>query len=370
MTQEMKKEILCVIGTRPEAIKMAPLIKLLEQEKKFSVKILLTGQHRDLLYQALDIFKISADLDFNVMSPGQNLCEISGRLLLNFGNFFNQRRPSAVIAQGDTTSVLMAAISSFHQKIPFGHLEAGLRTFDFQNPFPEEMNRVLVSRLSKWHFCPSEKSKQNLLLEGVNEKNIFVTGNTVVDAINYVKNIPSKIPFQIEPSKRIILVTLHRREIFGDPVIQILNALINIANHNPDLHFIFPVHPNPNIRDPVYKYLDSHPSFTLSKPLDYVSLIALMKASYFIMTDSGGIQEEAPSIGKPLLVVRDETERPEGLDSGVARLVGTKRENIQRQVQILLDDKNLYESMIKTVSPYGDGMAAKRIVCVLNNYFN
>jgi UDP-N-acetylglucosamine 2-epimerase (non-hydrolysing) len=365
----MSKKIICVVGTRPEAIKMAPIILALKSESILDVRVLATAQHRHLLDQVMKVFYIEPDIDLNIMRPNQALTTLTARLLLDLDDVLLSERPAAVLAQGDTTTVMTVALACFYHKIPFGHVEAGLRTWDMQNPFPEEMNRVIAGRLAKWHFAPTESSRQNLLREGVMDADIIVTGNTVIDALLSVADRDAVLPIQIDSTKRLILVTAHRRENFGEPFERICCALLTLLERNPDIQVLYPVHPNPNVRDTAHRLLGTHPRVVLCEPLDYLPFVAVMKRAYLILSDSGGVQEEAPALGKPVLVLRHETERPEAVDEGVVKLVGTDYDVIVAEAQLLLDDQTAYRAMARGVSPYGDGHAAERIVKVLQDYF-
>ena len=364
----MFKKILCVVGTRPEAIKMAPVIKALMVEPWIKVRVLATGQHRDMLDQVLKVFAIKPDIDLDLMRPNQDLTTLTAKLLLGLNEEFSFNRPDIVLAQGDTTSVMAAALACFYHKVPFGHIEAGLRTGDINNPFPEEMNRVVVGHLAAWHFAPTHGSKVNLLREGVLEDKIFVTGNTVIDALYSALDRADGIPLGVDPNKKTLLVTIHRRENFGFRFKQICSALLTLLDKNPLIQVLFPVHPNPNIYTYAHEHLGKHPRVTLCEPLDYLPFIAAMKMANIILSDSGGVQEEAPAIGKPVLVLRDSTERPEAIDSGVVKLVGADTKKIILEVQKLLDNEFLYKAMAKGVSPYGDGLASSRIIEVLRQY--
>lgn len=363
------KKILCVVGTRPEAVKMAPLIIELKRNKNFDVRILATAQHRNMLDQVMHIFKLQPDIDLDIMQPNQLLPELTARLLIKISDVLTVEQPDVVLAQGDTTTVMTVAMACFYQKIPFGHVEAGLRTWDMLNPFPEEMNRVIAGRLAKWHFAPTTGSKNNLLQEGVREVDVIVTGNTVIDALLSVVNNQDAAINQIDDAKRTILVTAHRRENFGLPFENVCRALLVLLERNADLEIIFPVHPNPNIKRTAYDFLGSHSRVLLCEPLDYIPFIKAMQKSYIILTDSGGVQEEAPALAKPVLVLRDETERPEAVDEGVVKLIGTNIDIIVSEVQRLLDDPFAYKDMARGVSPYGDGKASQRISAVLNSHF-
>lgn len=362
-------KILCAIGTRPEAIKMAPVILALKNESWATVRVLATAQHRSMLDQVNNFFEISPDVDLNIMRPNQALTTLTARLLLELDDILQLEKPDAVLVQGDTTTVMAVALACFYHRIPVGHIEAGLRTWDMQNPFPEEANRVIAGRLARWHFAPTEGSRQNLLKEGVPDAEIIVTGNTVIDALlmSAAKDLELAVP--LDPAKRLVLVTSHRRENFGEPFRAICRALRSLAENNPTVQFLYPVHPNPNVKDVAYELLGGLPNFILCEPLDYAPFIAAMKHAYIILTDSGGVQEEAPALGKPVLVLRDETERPEAVEQGVVKLVGPNYERIVEETQRLLDDESAYRVMARGVSPYGDGHASERIVKTLRDYF-
>ena len=365
----MKKKVLCVIGTRPEAIKMAPVILALKKEPWVSVRILATAQHRQMLDQVTDFFDIDPDIDLNAMSPNQTLTTLTARLLFKLDDVLQTEKPDAVLVQGDTTTVMTVALACFYQHIPVGHVEAGLRTWDIQNPFPEEANRVIASKLAYWNFAPTEGSRQNLLKEGVPGSEIIVTGNTVIDALLMSVAKELELSVSVAPAKRLVLVTSHRRENFGKPFRNICRALRTLAENNYEVQFVYPVHPNPNVKDIAYEFLAGLPNFTLCEPMDYAPFVAALKRSYIILTDSGGVQEEAPAIGIPTLVLRDETERPEAVEQGVVKLVGPNYERIVTETQRLLDDESSYKAMARGVSPYGDGNAAKRIVKTLREHF-
>jgi UDP-N-acetylglucosamine 2-epimerase (non-hydrolysing) len=365
----MIHKILCAVGTRPEAIKMAPIILALKKYPDIECRVLATAQHRSLLDQVLRVFDITPDFDLDIMRTNQALTTLTARLLLNLDDVLLAEKPDAVLAQGDTTTVMTVALTCFYHKIPFGHVEAGLRTGDMANPFPEEMNRVVTGRLTKWHFAPTESARQNLLKEDIADKDIFVTGNTVIDALLSVAESEATLPFKLDPAKRLILVTAHRRENFGEPFREICRAILALVERNEDVQVLYPVHPNPNVYNIASEVLGNHPRITLCKPLDYLSFVAAMKHAYLILSDSGGIQEEAPALGKPVLVLRRETERPEAVQEGVVRLVGSDFEEITNVTQHLLDDEMAYKKMARGVSPYGDGKAAGRIALVLHDYF-
>ncbi len=364
-----RRKVLCVIGTRPEAIKMAPVILALKQEPWAEVRVLATAQHRHMLDQVLKFFDIEPDIDLDIMRPNQALTTLTARLLLDLDDVLTAEKPDVVLVQGDTTTVMTAALASFYHRIPVGHVEAGLRTGDMQNPFPEEANRVIAGRLARWHFAPTESSRQNLLREGVADAAIVVTGNTVIDALLMTAARDLTLDIALDPARRMVLVTAHRRENFGEPFRNICRALHDLAACNPDVQFLYPVHPNPNVKDVAYEMLGRCANFHLCDPLDYAPFIAAMKRAHFIISDSGGVQEEAPALGKPVLVLREETERPEAVDAGVVTLVGSDYQRIMTEAQRLLDDDVAYRAMARGVSPYGDGHGAERIVRVLREHF-
>jgi len=366
----MKNKVLCVVGTRPEAIKMAPVIHALKRCLSIECRVLATAQHRHLLDQVLDVFDIEPDIDLDIMRPNQALTTLTARLLLDFDDVLLSEKPDVVLAQGDTTTVMTIALSCFYHRIPFGHIEAGLRTWDISNPFPEEMNRVIAGRLARWHFAPTESARQNLLNEGIQDREIFVTGNTVIDALKSVTKLVKSVGVELDDSKRLILVTSHRRENFGKPIREICRAVRTLVERNRDIQVLYTVHPNPNVKSIVHELLGGIPRVVLCQPLEYIPFVAAMESAYLILSDSGGIQEEAPALGRPVLVLRTETERPEAVDAGVVKLVGSDYEKIIDNVQQLLDDDSKYLKMARGISPYGDGRAAKRIVQVLNEYFN
>lgn len=356
--------VLCVVGTRPEAIKMAPIVHALRRWRGISVRLLLTGQHRDLLDQALASFGLRGDLDLDLMRPNQSLSGLAARILEAIDPVLAEAPPGMVLAQGDTTSVMAAAIACFHRRIPFGHVEAGLRTGDLQHPFPEEFNRIVAGRVATLNFAPTEGARRALLREGISPESIHVTGNTVIDAL---LNVASRAPqiTGLPRNRRLILMTMHRRESFGPPAEQVLAAVRGLCAAFPDVHVLYPVHPNPNIRDLAHTILGGHPQVTLTEPLNYPSLVAAMQQCTLVLTDSGGLQEEAPALGKPVLVLREVTERPEAVELGVAKLVGTAPDRIFAEVSTLLTDAHAYAAMAKGVSPYGDGKAAERIASLV-----
>ena len=357
------KRITCVVGTRPEAIKMAPVIRRLRAEPWCECTVLCTAQHRELLDQVLQIFGIRPDADFGVMQPNQTLSGLTSRLIEKFDEALSVRRPDALLAQGDTTTSMAAALCSFYHRVPFGHVEAGLRTGNLYGPFPEEMNRLVAGRIARWHFAPTEKARSNLLRECIAPAAVTVTGNTVIDALLQIAARCYETPAL--PGLRLVLVTAHRRENFGQPLQNVCRAIRHLADQRPDIQFLYPVHPNPNVKGVAFELLGSHPRIRLVDPLDYVTFVAAMKQAHFILTDSGGVQEEAPALGKPVLVLRDETERPEAVDAGVVRVIGTDFDRIVAESTRLLDDSAHYAAMAHGVSPYGDGHAAERIVAVL-----
>lgn len=362
-------KIICAIGTRPEAIKMAPVILSLKAEPWADVRVLATAQHRHMLDQVMRLFQIEPDIDLNIMRPNQALTTLTARLLLELDKVLLSEKPDVVLAQGDTTTVMAVALACFYHRIPFGHVEAGLRTWDMQNPFPEEANRVIAGKLARWHFAPTESSRQNLLREGIMDSDIVVTGNTVIDALLMTAAKDLELGIELDPEKRLVLITSHRRENFGEPFRNICLALQTLAARNPDVQFLYPVHPNPNIKDVAYEMLGDSSNIHLCAPLDYAPFVAAMKRSYLIISDSGGVQEEAPALGKPVLVLRDETERPEAVEQGVVKLVGPNYDRIVEETQRLLDNESAYQAMARGISPYGDGRSAERIVKVLREHF-
>ncbi len=362
------KRVLLVFGTRPEAIKMAPLVKALEKESSIVSKVCVTAQHREMLDQVLELFEIVSDYDLDIMKANQDLYSITSDILLKMRDVLNNFKPDLVLVHGDTTTTFATTLACFYQKISVGHVEAGLRTNNLYSPYPEEANRRLTGILTKYHFVPTQKSKENLLKEGVDKKNIIVTGNTVIDALflalDKIKNRNRRLDKINSP---FILVTGHRRENFGEGFINICKALKEIAIKNRNIDIIYPVHLNPNVREPVNRLLSNINNIHLIEPLCYEEFIYLMAKSYFIITDSGGIQEEAPSLGKPVLVMRDTTERPEAIEYETVKLVGTDIEKIIKEAQNLIDNKIEYEKMSKAHNPYGDGKACKRIVEFIKN---
>ena len=368
----MKKKILIVFGTRPEAIKMAPLVKEFKRKPNiYNTKVCITAQHREMLDQVLNFFAIKSDFDLNLMKPNQNLYSLTSEIIIKLKPILELFGPDFIFVHGDTTTAMAASIAGFYSGAKVCHIEAGLRTFDMSSPFPEEMNRSIISVTSSFHFAPTLTSKNNLLKENKKEEDIIVTGNTVIDSLLYsVDRVKSnfddpEINFlkdKINTQKKIILVTGHRRENHGEGFNNICKALKQIANENEDCQILYPVHLNPNVQKPVYKYLNNVSNILLLSPLSYPAFVWLMEKSYLILTDSGGIQEEAPSLGKPVLVMRDNTERPEAIASGTVILVGTNMNVIVEQTNNLLRDKKKYDSMSLLHNPYGDGNACKKII--------
>ena len=365
-------KILIVFGTRPEAIKMAPLVLSLKENENFEVKICLTAQHREMLDQVLGLFDIKSDYDLDIMKKSQTLTEITSSILSGLKKVLNSYEPDLVLVHGDTTTTFAASLAAYYEQIDVGHIEAGLRTGDIFSPWPEEANRKLTSAITKYHFTPTQGSKNNLIKEGILEKNIKITGNTVIDALFWVQekmekdkdllnSIKSKFNY-IDKKKKMILVTGHRRESFGSGFERICNAIRQIAINHPAIQILYPVHLNPNVQEPVYRLLDDLENVFLTKPLQYQDFCFLMDRSTIILTDSGGVQEEAPSIGKPVLVMRDTTERPEAVEAGTVKLVGTKVESILKEVNLLISDNDEYTRMSKAYNPYGDGNACNRIL--------
>lgn len=370
-------KVLTVFGTRPEAIKMAPLVHALAEDSFFESKVCVTAQHREMLDQVLKLFAIQPDYDLNIMQPGQGLSEITCRILEGLKPVLESFRPDIVLVHGDTTTTVAASLAAFYQRIPVGHIEAGLRTGDLYSPWPEEANRTLTGHLAMLHFAPTETSRQNLLRENIRDERIFVTGNTVVDALLSVRErvmndeaqrtaLSARYPF-LALNKKLILVTGHRRESFGSGFEDICQALAQLAAQNPDVQIVYPVHLNPNVSEPVNRILGHIDNVSLIEPQDYLPFFWLMQHAYLILTDSGGIQEEAPSLGKPVLVMRNTTERPEAVQAGTVRLVGTNTQEIVSQVTRLLNDEDAYLAMSRAHNPYGDGKACERIIAALKN---
>jgi len=375
------KKILIVFGTRPEAIKMAPLVKEFKKDTlNFETKVCVTAQHREMLDQVLNLFQITPDYDLDIMKPSQDLYDVTSSILLKIKPVLEGFSPDVVLVHGDTATTFATSLAAYYQKIKIGHIEAGLRTGNLYSPWPEEGNRRLTGVLANYHFSPTSTSKNNLLNEGVNESTVFVTGNTVIDAlqlvVNRIKNdggLRLKIESTIfqsgfqELNSKFVLVTGHRRENFGQGFLNICEALKVLAKNNPDISILYPVHLNPNVRGPVNELLSNVNNIKLVKPFQYEEFIYLMSKSYLILTDSGGIQEEAPSLGRPVLVMRDTTERPEAVEAGTVKLVGSDQDNIIKEVQKLLNDNSEYQKMSKAHNPYGDGNASEKILNILKN---
>ncbi|MDD7792692.1 non-hydrolyzing UDP-N-acetylglucosamine 2-epimerase [Clostridium sp. 'White wine YQ'] len=371
----MKKiKVMTIFGTRPEAIKMAPLVKELEKREGIDSKVCVTAQHREMLDQVLDYFEIDTDYDLNIMKNKQTLTGITSRVLEGLDAVFEEEKPDMILVHGDTTTTFGGALAAFYKQIKVGHVEAGLRTFDKYFPFPEEMNRKLTGSLADLHFAPTIGSKENLLREGVNEKDIYITGNTVIDAMEHT--VKEDYKFETEElnhidfeKKKVIMITAHRRENWGEGIENICTALKKIVEENKDAELVYLVHLNPVVKDVVFKHLNDKERVHLLPPQDTKETHNLMKKSFMVMTDSGGLQEEAPHLGKPVLVLRDVTERPEAVAAGTVKLVGTDVEKIITEANKLLNDKDEYEKMSKAVNPYGDGKASTRIVDAIENYF-
>lgn len=379
------KKILIVFGTRPEAIKMAPLVKAMQAERKaFDTQVCVTAQHRDMLDQVLNLFNIAPQHDLDLMQPGQSLTALSNRVLTGMEQVFSKVKPDLVFVHGDTTTSSMTALAAFYQQIDVAHIEAGLRTHNLYAPWPEEANRQITGRLTKWHFAPTELARQNLRTENTPDAQICVTGNTVIDALYWVRdqigkdaardaNLREGIAengFYFSPERRVILITAHRRENFGAGFQNICKALATLAQNNPDCDLVYPVHLNPNVQKPVHELLGDKPNIHLIAPLDYEPFIWLMDKSHIVLTDSGGIQEEAPGLGKPVLVMRETTERPEAVKAGTVKLVGTDSSLIVNEIQALLDEENTYAEMSRAHNPYGDGKACRRVIDFLSEQVN
>ena len=382
------KSIMLVFGTRPEAIKMAPLVKALQKENdKFRTLVCVTGQHREMLDQVLQLFEITPDFDLNIMHKGQNLYDVTSKVLMGMGDVLKSEKPDIVLVHGDTTTSMAAALASFYEQIPVGHIEAGLRTNDIYSPWPEEINRQITGRISTYNFAPTQFGRNNLIKENVQENKIIVTGNTVIDALYYVvdkiksdSTLSNELQTKIldmgydmsrlsDGNRRMVLITGHRRENFGDGFRNICNALAFLSDKYQDVDFVYPMHLNPNVRGPINELFADNKRNNLFfiEPLDYFEFVLMMENSYIVLTDSGGVQEEAPGLGKPVLVMRDTTERPEAVEAGTVKLVGTDYNAIVEQMSLLLDSKDAYNTMSKAVNPYGDGKACERIVNYLAN---
>ena len=371
-------KILAVFGTRPEAIKMAPVLRAIG--KKMDVKVCVTAQHRHMLDQALELFEITPDYDLDIMKSGQDLFDVTSKVLLRIKEVIQSENPDIILVHGDTSTSMAVSMAAFYLQIPIGHVEAGLRTYDINSPFPEEFNRQLTARVATFHFAPTEVARQNLLNERVSDRQIYVTGNTVIDALlsviekarstSFSNSILKSVPFlkqQKDDLPHIILVTGHRRENFGKGFEEICQALHDIATDNPDIQVIYPVHLNPNVLEPVNRILSTLNNVHLIEPMEYLAFVKLMDLSYLVLTDSGGIQEEAPSLGKPVLVMRDTSERPEGIDAGTVKLVGSSKKEIVKKVNQLLTNNELYTKMSRAHNPYGDGNASNTICAILEN---
>ena len=371
---------LCVFGTRPEAIKMAPLALQLAADERFDAKVCVTGQHREMLDQVLSLFELKPDYDLNIMKPGQDLTDVTAGILTSLKPVLAEFKPDIVLVHGDTATTFAASLAAYYQQIPVGHVEAGLRTGNIYSPWPEEGNRKLTGALATLHFAPTETSRQNLLNEGVGEERILVTGNTVIDALlDVVAKLEASQSLQkqfsqqfnfLRADKKLILVTGHRRESFGGGFERICRALVDTAKAHPEVQVVYPVHLNPNVREPVNRLLQGINNINLIEPLDYLPFVYLMNRAHLILTDSGGIQEEAPSLGKPVLVMRDTTERPEAVEAGTVKLVGTDSEMIVKYLNLLLSDETAYASMSRAHNPYGDGRACSRIQEGLLTWFS
>lgn len=378
------KKVMLVFGTRPEAIKMAPLVKEFQKNPEhFQTIVCVTGQHRQMLDQVLELFEITPDYDLDIMKAGQDLYDVTSRVLVGMRDVLKEAQPDVVLVHGDTTTSTAAALAAFYQQIPVGHVEAGLRTHNIYSPWPEEMNRQLTGRIATYHFAPTPLSRENLLREGVTEVKITVTGNTVIDALYWVvnkvntdavlgnqlqealKNAGYDVA-RLQNGRRLVLITGHRRENFGDGFINMCTAIRDLTQKYPEVDFVYPMHLNPNVRRPIHEVfgedLNNLGNMFFIEPLEYLSFVYLMEKATIVLTDSGGIQEEAPGLGKPVLVMRDTTERPEALDAGTVKLVGTDYDKIMSEVSLLLDDASAYEKMSHAVNPYGDGLACERIV--------
>lgn len=374
-TSMLKIKTLCVFGTRPEAIKMAPLALMLAKDERFNAKVCVTGQHREMLDQVLELFDLVPDYDLNIMKPGQDLTDVTSAILQGLRDVLSEFKPDIVLVHGDTATTFAATLAAYYQQIPVGHIEAGLRTGNLYSPWPEEANRKLTGALARLHFAPTEASGTNLQKEGVGAGSIHITGNTVIDALLEVvskldrdNELQSRLASQfsfLEPEQRLILVTGHRRESFGGGFERICQALADTARKHPDVQIVYPVHLNPNVREPVNRLLKGVDNIHLIEPLDYLPFVYLMNRSSIILTDSGGIQEEAPSLAKPVLVMRDTTERPEAIEAGTVKLVGTNPQVITNELNTLLTDEAAYRAMAFAHNPYGDGKACDRIIDVL-----
>jgi UDP-N-acetylglucosamine 2-epimerase (non-hydrolysing) len=371
------KKISFIFGTRPEAIKLCPLILAMRKHAGFQPHVCVTGQHREMLNQVLDVFGVVPDTDLALMQPNQTLASLTARAIDAVDQYLAREQPDIVLVQGDTTTVFSASLAAFYRKIPVGHVEAGLRTWNKFSPFPEEINRVLTTRIADYHFAPTASSRENLLKEGIPEDRVFVTGNTVIDALllavekinknpPYIPGLPAEL-ISGNSGQKVVLITGHRRENFGQGFEDICHAIATLAERFSDVAFVYPVHLNPNVREPVFRILSEKKNVYLIEPLSYLPFVAMMSSSTLILTDSGGVQEEAPSLGKPVLVMRDTTERPEAVEAGTVRLVGTDKQRLIDSVSELLTDEQVYFKMSQAMNPYGDGKACERILKMLSN---
>lgn len=369
-----------ILGTRPEAIKLAPVIMSFKSDRQFTAEVCVSGQHKQLMHQTLSVFDITPEHDLDLMQNNQSLAGYTSRAIKAIDDYLERSRPAAVIVQGDTSTVLAASISSFYRKIPVFHVEAGLRTYEKYSPFPEEMNRTVVAKVADLHFAPTQSAVNNLIREGVKPETVYLTGNTAIDSLLYISEGLKKdnleavykfvgIPSQYTRNKKVVLITAHRRENFGEPFRNLCSAILTLANTYSDYLFVYPVHPNPNVKQPVMEKLGSQDNILLIDPLNYIEFVAMMKLAYIIMSDSGGVQEEAPSLNKPILILRDDTERPEGLEAGCALLVGTNPDRIIASFGKLITDKSVYDKMAQAPNPYGDGKASGRILDAVRGCF-
>jgi UDP-N-acetylglucosamine 2-epimerase (non-hydrolysing) len=355
-----------VFGTRPEAVKLAPVVHALRAERALETRVVVTAQHREMLDQTMAAFGIEPDVDLDLMRSGQSLPELTARILHALGETFERERPDLVLLQGDTTTVFVGALAAFYARIPIGHVEAGLRSGNLYDPFPEEANRQLATVLATLHFAPTERARQNLLAAGVSAERIHLTGNTVIDALQYVA---ARLPrLEAGDGTRTILMTAHRRENWGEPIRRVCRGVREVLEARPDVGVVFPMHRNPIVREPVEAELGGHPRVALTEPADYASMIDLERRCYLALTDSGGLQEELPTFGKPVLVLRETTERPEAVEAGCARLIGTSREAVVENLLALLDDRAAYDRMARVANPFGDGRASERIVAAVRSF--
>ena len=393
MTTDNKKKIMIVFGTRPEAIKMAPVVHALKGDDRFHTIVAVTGQHREMLDQVLDIFNISPDYDLNIMKSGQDLYDVTAKVLTGMRDVINETHPDIILVHGDTTTSMASALAAYYSQIHVGHVEAGLRTHQIYSPWPEEINRQITGRIAALNFAPTELSKENLLKENVKEQSIYVTGNTVIDALHHMRdriasdvNLTATIDNNLlsagydvnrllNNDRQMVLITGHRRENFGEGFLSICHAIRDLAKKYPEIDFVYPMHLNPNVRKPIHQVFgenlkDASENIFFIEPLDYTSFIRMLTLSHIVLTDSGGIQEEAPGLGKPVLVMRDTTERPEAVDAGTVKLVGTDYQTIVDSCSCLLDSRETYIKMSQAKNPYGDGKASKRILDAIYQFFN